>query len=164
MPNKATRSNTVLHAVLDPQVVNDTPIPSKSIIRPWEKSRKLAVMTSFGAFASGDIITGTWQMRRVGTSTWDSILDKDGNALTFVVIDADTAENGVIMAEIDLVHLDHGAFERDAVRVSYVNTVSADVLTSAVGIGSDLINLPDPTTVAAEATYTNQRDFDGPTL
>ncbi len=164
MPNNAARSNTVLHPVLDPQTIADTPVPSKAIIRPWEKSRKLAVLTSFGDMAATDDITGTWQMRRVGTSTWDSVLDKDGNALTFSVADGDTAENAAIMAEIDLVHLDHGAFERDAVRVSYVNAVAQNVEVGAVGIGMDLVNLPDPTTVAAEATYTKQRDFDGPTL
>lgn len=143
----------------EPQNVNNTKLFGPAIENPWLTGRKLAFLINAGDMAAGDSITIGFEHRRVGTSTWDAIKDKDGNALEVVEADGGTLENGQVLCELDMTKLDHDGFDRDAVRISLVNAVAQNVLIGAAAVHADLLDLPHRATKDGELTFALQRDL-----
>lgn len=138
--------------LLAPQAVGTTPVNGTAIVRPWERGRLLTVTAFCGALVAADALTTTFQVRRLGTSTWDTVKENDGTTnLGFTVAklsDTGAAETGVIFGSIDLSRLKAGtnlnsAYEYDALRLSVVNANNTTPgICAFVGHLSDLYSYP----------------------
>jgi hypothetical protein len=150
---------------LKPQNINNSAINGESIVRPWEKGRRLILCLIGAAMTTNDALTVTVQMRRKGTSTWDAAKKADGSTdLTFTVAktsDTGVLENGMLHGELDLSRLQRpsSSYEYDAVRISAVNAAAQNVIVGAVYAIGDLIAEPDSTNEALEDLLAKQIDF-----
>lgn len=146
---------------LKPQNVADTAIKGEAIVKPWEKGRRILFTIIGAAMAANDSITAGIEIRRVGTSTWDTVKESDGTtALAFdAAADGDgTLENGAIVGELNLERLKFpsATYEYDAIRLSLINAVAQNVICGATYIIANLLNYPNTTAAAAEQLLDKQ--------
>lgn len=123
---------------LIPGNVNTTRIFGAAIVKPWRTGRRLLFQVVAGAFGASDSITIGFQRRRVGTSTWDEVVENDGTTTLAMPaeVDGGTLENGSIFGEINLetlkVSIAGGStYDYDAIRLTAVNLNAANVVVGA---------------------------------
>lgn len=157
MKRTITRELHTPVCALKPQNVNSTKINGETIVNPWRVARRAIAVVTCGAMTTNDIITVKFEKRRVGTSTWDSVLGADGNALQFTAQDNSNSDgttlggqlknNFCAFGEIDFEQIktttdDGASYDYDAIRITAVNAAAQNVICSAAFILSDLYTHP----------------------
>lgn len=138
-----------------PQAVGTAAVKGATIVAPWIHGRKLTFLWSSAAMGASDAYTITYEARRKGTSTWDTIKEYDGVAnlgpVSTALVDGGAIEGGTIMSTIDLERLSSRAsganlgttYEYDAIRASAVNANnSSPPIVSASAFVWDLYESP----------------------
>ena len=84
-----------------PQNVNTTKINGDAIVNPWQKGKRLLFTIISGAFATGDSITFAIERRRIGTSTWDAVLQPDDSTALIFTVQTKAATAGTMAARLN---------------------------------------------------------------
>lgn len=143
---------------LKPQAVNNSQVNGDAIVRPWKEGRKMMFEIASGDLSSGDSLTFGLEMRRQGTSTWDTVKQPNGSTALVMTAQTYAATTGTLAArlkdglvaigEIDLTDLktdkDIGgaAYDYDAIRLTAVNGAAQNVTCAATAYIADLYSEP----------------------
>lgn len=119
-----------------------------TISEPWKIGRQISFLLIGGAQGTAATATCVVQIQKRSDSSWESMLDEAGNALTFTASKlADTAEieNGTILGTIDLSKV--SATTHNAMRILYTRGAQAvNTDFGAAYIISDLYKTPSSQT------------------